>query len=63
MMGVCFECLLEIDGIPNRQGCLIPLRAGMDIRTQDSLPDFLDSAADDDFALAQANAGGAHHGI
>ena len=62
MMGVCFECLLEIDGVPNRQGCLVPLRAGMDIRTQDSLPDFLDSSDDQDLALAQATAGGAHHG-
>lgn len=39
MMGVCFDCLLEVDGIPNRQGCLVSLRAGMRIRTQDSLPD------------------------
>ena len=21
LMGVCFECLVEIDGIPNRQAC------------------------------------------
>ena len=62
MMGVCFECLLEIDGVPNRQGCLVPLRAGMDIRTQDSLPDSLDSTDDQDLALAQATVGGAHHG-
>jgi predicted molibdopterin-dependent oxidoreductase YjgC len=63
MMGVCFECLLEIDGIPNRQGCLVPLRAGMDIRTQDNLPDLLDSADDQAMALAQASVGGAHHGV
>jgi D-hydroxyproline dehydrogenase subunit gamma len=34
MMGVCFECLVEIDGVPSRQSCLIPLCAGMDVRRQ-----------------------------
>jgi len=33
MMGVCFECLLEIDGMPLQQGCLVPVREGMRIRT------------------------------
>ena len=32
MMGVCFECLLEIDGEPNRQGCMVPVRDGMAVR-------------------------------
>jgi D-hydroxyproline dehydrogenase subunit gamma len=35
MMGVCFECLVEIDGRPNRQACLIEVREGMAIRTQE----------------------------
>ncbi|MEX3955501.1 (2Fe-2S)-binding protein [Trinickia sp. EG282A] len=35
MMGVCFECLMEIDGEPNRQTCLIEVRDGMKIRTQE----------------------------
>ena len=35
MMGVCFDCLVTIDGVGNRQACLIPLRAGMRIETQD----------------------------
>jgi predicted molibdopterin-dependent oxidoreductase YjgC len=34
MMGVCFECLLEIDGLQNRQACLTTVREGMKIRTQ-----------------------------
>ena len=34
MMGVCFECLVTIDGIGNRQACLIPVRAGMRVETQ-----------------------------
>jgi predicted molibdopterin-dependent oxidoreductase YjgC len=35
MMGVCFECLVEIDGVPARQSCLIPVRDGMEIRRQE----------------------------
>jgi len=31
MMGACFECLLEIDGVPSLQGCLIVVRPGMTI--------------------------------
>ncbi|AZO79132.1 MULTISPECIES: (2Fe-2S)-binding protein [unclassified Bosea (in: a-proteobacteria)] len=34
LMGVCFDCLVVIDGIGNRQGCLVPLREGMRIETQ-----------------------------
>ena len=34
MMGVCFECLVTIDGVGNRQGCLIEVRDGMRIETQ-----------------------------
>ena len=34
MMGVCFDCLVEIDGLPNRQACQIPVQAGMQIRRQ-----------------------------
>ena len=34
MMGVCFECLMEIDGIENTQGCMTPVREGMRINRQ-----------------------------
>lgn len=34
MMGVCFECLVEIDGVPNQQACLIPVAEGMRINRQ-----------------------------
>lgn len=34
MMGVCFECLMEIDGLPNRQACQVQVEAGMTIRRQ-----------------------------
>jgi predicted molibdopterin-dependent oxidoreductase YjgC len=35
MMGACFECLLEIDGIANRQACLVTVQPGMKIRSQE----------------------------
>lgn len=33
MMGVCFECLVQIDGVANRQACLVQIAEGMDVRT------------------------------
>ena len=35
MMGVCFDCLVTIDGLANQQACLIPVRAGMAIKRQE----------------------------
>ena len=34
MMGVCFECLMEINGEPNQQGCLVTVTEGMHINAQ-----------------------------
>lgn len=34
LMGVCFECLVTIDGQPNCQGCLVEVADGMRIDTQ-----------------------------
>ena len=34
MMGVCFECLVEIDGQGSVQSCLTPVAAGMRIARQ-----------------------------
>lgn len=34
LMGVCFDCLVEIDGVPSRQACLTPVAEGMAIRRQ-----------------------------
>ena len=34
MMGVCFDCLAEIDGVANRQSCMIEVRPGMQINRQ-----------------------------
>ena len=34
MMGVCFDCLMEIDGVPSRQACLVQVVEGMRINRQ-----------------------------
>lgn len=34
MMGVCFDCVVEIDGVPSRQSCLTAVRDGMKICRQ-----------------------------
>jgi sarcosine oxidase subunit alpha len=34
MMGVCFDCLVTIDGVGNRQGCLVHVRDGMCVEPQ-----------------------------
>jgi hypothetical protein len=34
MMGVCFDCLVVIDGVGNRQGCLVRLHEGMVVESQ-----------------------------
>ena len=34
MMGVCFDCLVEIDGTPNRQACMEEVRDGMRVAQQ-----------------------------
>jgi len=34
MMGICFECLVEVDGLANCQACMTPVAAGMRVRRQ-----------------------------
>jgi hypothetical protein len=31
MMGVCFECLVAIDGLANRQACMVMAQPGMQV--------------------------------
>lgn len=38
MMGVCFECLVEIDGMPNQQACMQEVVPGMRVRMQVGAP-------------------------
>ena len=42
-MGVCHECLMEIDGIPDQQACIIEVKDGMNIKRQTGLPQITDS--------------------
>ena len=39
MMGVCFECLVTVDGEPNRQACLETVRGGMIVEPQAGAPE------------------------
>lgn len=34
MMGTCFDCLVEVDGVPNRQACMTPAKNGLEVRRQ-----------------------------
>jgi len=34
LMGVCFDCLAEVDGVASVQTCLTPVRAGMRVARQ-----------------------------
>jgi hypothetical protein len=35
MMGACFDCLAEVDGVGGVQTCLVTVRAGMRVQRQD----------------------------
>jgi predicted molibdopterin-dependent oxidoreductase YjgC len=37
-MGVCFDCLVTIDGAPNQQACLTAVRDGMTVETGGARP-------------------------
>ena len=44
MMGVCFDCLLVVDGALTPQACMTLVRDGMRVETQDGSPDPTESA-------------------
>ena len=33
-MGVCFDCLAIVDGVASTQGCMLPVKPGMRIESQ-----------------------------
>lgn len=35
LMGVCFDCLVEVDGAQNVQSCMVQVREGMQVRLPD----------------------------
>jgi predicted molibdopterin-dependent oxidoreductase YjgC len=34
MMGICFDCLVEIDGVPNQRACQTLVQEGMRVKIQ-----------------------------
>jgi D-hydroxyproline dehydrogenase subunit gamma len=40
LMGMCFECLVTIDGVGNRQACMIEARDGMRIESGQGKRDY-----------------------
>jgi len=34
MMGICFECLIEVDGVVDQRACQLQVRAGMRLKRQ-----------------------------
>ena len=34
-IGVCFDCLVVVDGRPNERACLVAARPGMTVQTQE----------------------------
>ncbi|WP_322098964.1 (2Fe-2S)-binding protein [Fodinicurvata fenggangensis] len=41
MMGACFDCLVNIDGVSNLQACVTPVREGMSVHSQVAEKDLL----------------------
>jgi predicted molibdopterin-dependent oxidoreductase YjgC len=39
LMGACFECLVEIDGVTSTRSCMVQARGGMVVCRQPSRPD------------------------
>ena len=35
-MGICHECRVTVDGVAHRRACLVPVAAGMIVRTGES---------------------------
>lgn len=48
MMGVCFECLIEVDGMPNRQACMITVGPEMAVTRQRGAATAMDDVRHED---------------
>jgi predicted molibdopterin-dependent oxidoreductase YjgC len=44
LMGVCFDCLVEVDGAANVQSCMVEVHEGMKVRLPDGARRIGDSA-------------------
>ncbi|WP_137827050.1 (2Fe-2S)-binding protein, partial [Brevibacterium sp. 2SA] len=47
-IGVCFDCLVEIDGQTGQRACLVTLADGMDVRSHRGAGEAGGTCADDD---------------
>lgn len=36
-IGVCYDCLVTVNGVPNQRACMIPVEPGLDVKTQREL--------------------------
>jgi NADH dehydrogenase/NADH:ubiquinone oxidoreductase subunit G len=36
-MGICFDCTVTVDGMPNVRACLTPVADGMVVETEQSM--------------------------
>lgn len=43
-MGVCQDCLVNVDGTPNRRACMTPVESDISVSRQVALPTFVDGA-------------------
>lgn len=34
-MGICFDCIVTVDGVPNVRACLTPVADGMQVETEE----------------------------
>jgi len=41
MMGICFDCLMRIDGVPNQQACQVEVAENMTIEYQQGAAELL----------------------
>ncbi|MBT8434629.1 MAG: (2Fe-2S)-binding protein [Gammaproteobacteria bacterium] len=41
MMGICFDCLMIIDGLPNQQACQLEVRENMAVEIQQGAAELL----------------------
>ena len=54
-MGVCQDCLVNVDGVSNRRACMTPVAGGMKVARQAALPEFVaaeDTSSDEPLNLA-----------
>ena len=45
-MGVCFDCVMTINDVPNVRSCITPVEPGMKVSTQRGVPEVALNAAD-----------------